>query len=117
MLKQTKAIANKIPITVSGLEHPSTSMLAACWATQHIVHGMDNSFGVYILFGLDKSAEAHVHSILQRALMLFPTTQVSPYKIKCFILSNTSTAKTDSSTAKADNVLFLSWSSNFKKGT
>ena len=37
-------------------------MLAACCATQHIVHRIVSCFGEYILFELDMSAEAQVHS-------------------------------------------------------
>ena len=63
MLEQPKVGANKIPWTVSGLEHPSASMPAACYATKHIVHDLDTCFGVYILFGLNMVAAAQVHPI------------------------------------------------------
>ena len=49
--------------TVSGLEHPSASMPAACYATKHIVHDMDTCFGVYNLFGPDMAAAAQVHPL------------------------------------------------------
>ena len=59
VLKQPKVNANKIPTTVSGLEHTSASMLVPCAsASEHIVHGMDSCLGVYVLFALDMSAEA-----------------------------------------------------------
>ena len=43
---------------MSGLEHLSASMPAACYATKHIVHDMDTCFGVYNLFGLNMAAAA-----------------------------------------------------------
>ena len=59
-MKQPKVDTDKIPWTVSGLEHPSASMPAVCYATNHIVHDMDSCVGVYILFGLDMAAAAQV---------------------------------------------------------
>ena len=47
VLKQPKVDTNKIPWTVSGLEHPSVSMPAACYATKHIVHDIYPCVGVY----------------------------------------------------------------------
>ena len=63
VLKQPKVNTNKIPWTVSGLEHPSASMPAASSATKHIVHDIYPCVGVYNLFGLDMAAAAQVHPI------------------------------------------------------
>ena len=63
MLKQPEVDTNKIPWTASGLEHPSVSMPAACYATKHIVHDIYPCVGVYILFGMDMAAAAQVHPI------------------------------------------------------
>ena len=52
---------NKIPWTVSGLEHPSVSMPAACYASKHIVHDIYPYVGVYILFGMAVADAAQVH--------------------------------------------------------
>ena len=63
-LKQPKVDTNKIPWTVSGLEHPSVSMPAACYATKHAWnHVMDPCVGVYVLFGLDIAAASQVHPL------------------------------------------------------
>ena len=48
----------KIPWTAPGLDHPSLSMPAACYATKHIVHDIYPCIGVYILFGMDMVAAA-----------------------------------------------------------
>ena len=48
---------------MSGLEHPSASMPAACYATKHIVYDMDPYVDVYILSGLDMADAAQVHPI------------------------------------------------------
>ena len=63
VLKQPKVDTNKIPWTLSGLEQPSVSMPAACYATQHIVHDIYPCVGVYILFGMDMADAAQVHPI------------------------------------------------------
>ena len=63
VLKQPKFGTNKIPWTVSRLEHLSATMPAACYATKHIVHDIDPCGGVCNLFGLDMTAAAQVHLI------------------------------------------------------
>ena len=60
-MKQPKVDTNKIPWTASGLEHPSDSMPAACYATKHIVDDTYPCVAEYILFGLDMAAAALGH--------------------------------------------------------
>ena len=101
-------MSNKIAATVSGLKHPSTSMLTVCSATWHIVHGMVTCFKYSVWAGYVIWSTSPFH--LERSLYPLPYNRsVSIYDI-CFMLSNTCLAKTG-------NALCWSRSSNFQKGS
>ena len=70
--------ANKIPLTVSGLEPTYTSMQAVCYASMHIVHNMCFGYGVFIVTCSCMAAEAQVHSIQQGDPIIYPTNPSAP---------------------------------------
>jgi len=76
-LKYQKRDANKIPLTLAGLELQCTGLHAAGSTTMLTVHAMILYFGEYILIRQDMAAEleaeAQVHPIQQGALIKFTT--------------------------------------------
>ena len=106
-----KSPCKQIPTTVSGFEHQSTSMLAACYAAQHMcMASLAWTAALVSVFCLKWMCQLKHKSIPSSKEV--GSSSLEPkclhIRLKCFMLSNTSTAK-------IGNVLCLSLSSNFKR--